>query len=160
MNKYDAENLQKRADQIRCINKRTSIFMTNFESFSFPVASFDRNGRIVRANRRFLEIAGVTDEDVQFGRENIFNCLDAKNERLADAVRGVFFGKERIYEGIGPVLRTNDENTAILVTRYPNAIFFPMTYGREGVELGAILLDGREKEYEAEPQELLNYCAV
>ena len=147
MSKYNADSVHKRVDYARYIYKNTDIYPTAFESLSYPIAAYGRDGVIVGANRYFREVARITAKEIQNGSVSFFDCLIENNAMLLEAAHNAFDGEEKVYEDIGPALRAEPGTAVYLqLADFPNAIFFPMAYDREGVKLAAVLLDSKEKE--------------
>jgi uncharacterized protein (UPF0335 family) len=74
-------------------------------------------------------------DDFNLKKANIIECLDRlemKNAELADAA-------DKVFDGAETVLELKKEDAA--APKYTNAILFPMTYDRNSVASGAILLD-------------------
>ena len=147
MNRYNADSVHRRVDYTRYIYRNTDIYPTAFESLSYPIAAYGRDGIIAGANKYFRDVAGITADEVQNGSVNFFDCLIENNALLLEAAHNAFNGEEKLYEDIGPALHAEPGTAVYLqLADFPNAIFFPMAYDREGVRLAAVLLDSKEKE--------------
>ena len=125
-----------------------------FETFSFPIAAYDRNGIIAGANEIFREIVDISEGDIQSGNINIFDCIDKNNTILSEAAHNAFDGSEKVFRDIGCALKTKTRTGDFLLPRFPNAIFFPMTFERDGVKLGAVLLDDNKNRDMDEAEEV------
>jgi len=114
-----------------------------FEIFPFPLIIYSRDGTIEAANKEFCEIAKIKEDDIQQKNVNIFDYIDNKdNHGLDEAVRMAFSGVPNVYISDTRIIRTEKETPEdYLSNQYPNAIFYPMTYGGEDVKLVGILLD-------------------
>jgi len=127
---------------VQYIHNNTDLFPTNFEGFSFPIVVYNRDGTIKTANKHFRELAGILPDDIQNGIVNIFDCLDDKNAKFAEAVHNAFDGKESVYEGTDRLLRAEPGTSVYLqLEDYPNALLFPIARDREGISLAGVLLD-------------------
>ena len=141
MNKYNPDSVHKRVDYIQYIYKNKD-YPNNFEYFILPIAIYDRTGIIAGANKKFRNLVRITEDNIQNGTVNIFDCLDDKQTRLVETVHNTFDGGERIYKGVGSLIKTEEENPGIYeLSCYPNAIFFPIARDRDGISLAGILLD-------------------
>jgi len=126
-------------------------YPTAFDWFTFPIAVYDREGKIVGANKMFRRLAGIKPEDIQLGAAHFFACLADENAVLLEAARNAFDGKERVYQGIGRALRSEPGTTEeYQLNHYPNVIFFPMAVDREGVSQAAVLLDEEKTDNDAD----------
>ena len=150
MDRYNAESVHKRVDYVQYIYKNTNLFPTNFESFVYPIAVYDRNGIIVRANRLFRRLADISADDIQHEKANIFDCLNNDNVVLMEAAHNAFDGNEKVYQNIDCALYTKSITAEKQLSNFPNAIFFPMYFDREGVRLSAVLLDENKTDEETE----------
>jgi len=132
---------------VQYIYKNTDLYPTNFENFSFPIVIYDRDGIITAANWHFRGIAGITSDDIKNGTVNVFDRLNDKNAGLVEAAHNAFDGRERVYEGKDRLLHAEPGTSAYLqLEDYPNAIFFPMSRDRDGINLAGILLDKNKTE--------------
>ena len=141
MDSYNEINVSKRLDYIRYIYGNTDDYPTVFENFIFPIAVYRSDGRIEGANKFFREIAGLSAEDIRLEGVNIYNYLDGTCENLIDAAHLAFDGSERVYEDICHGLFTNNNISANMIKRYPNAIFFPVDFDDGEVRLAGVLFD-------------------
>ena len=146
MDKYNPENVHKRVDYVQYIYKNTALYPNNFENFTYPIAVYNRDGIIAGANKFFRKLAGITMDDIRRKKANIFDCLNDKNTGLLEAAHEVFDSREKIYRDFDHVLHTRSAIADYQIADYPNAIFFPMSFDRDGVRLGGILLDNEEPE--------------
>ena len=140
VDRYNPDSVHKRVDYVQYIYKN-SMHPNNFENLSFPIAAYDHAGKITGANSMFREIAGITEDDIEIEKANIFDCLNDKNAVLIEAAHNAFDGEEKVYENISPALHTKGDIAGYKISLFPNAIFFPMTLDRAGVKLAGILLD-------------------
>ena len=139
MDRYNPERVHKRVGYIQYIYREMP---ENFETFTYPLAVYDRDGIIIGANKIFRELAAIKSDDVLSGTVNFFECLDDKNSGLAETARNTFDGDERAYAGTDRLLRAKPESAAYcLLVRFPNAIFFPIARDRNSVKLAGVLLD-------------------
>ena len=67
MNKYQADRIHERLDHIRYYYTHTETCPRTFETWSFPIAAYDREGVIHRANKMFREFAGISGDDIRCG---------------------------------------------------------------------------------------------
>ena len=142
MNKYNPDSVHKRVGYVQYMYNNTDLFPTNFESLSFPIAVYNRDGIITAANKYFREVAGILSDDIKNGIVNIFDCLDDKNAEFVEAVHNAFDGKERVYEGKDRLLCAEPGTSVYLqLEDYPNALLFPIARDREGISLAGVLLD-------------------
>jgi hypothetical protein len=141
MGKYDAERVHKRVDYIQYIYKNKD-YPNNFEDFILPIAVYSRNGTIAGVNKIFRKLTKITEDDLQLEKANIFSLLNEKETGLAEAAHNAFDGKEKVYKGAGSLIQTTEDNPGKYeLSRYPNAIFFPMSRDKEGYKLVGVLLD-------------------
>jgi PAS domain-containing protein len=148
MDRYSVDKVNRRADFVQYMYLNTVRFPMEFECFVLPIAAYDREGKIVRANKYFRELAGISEDDVQEGRINFYECLNHENAGLVEAALGVFENTKKVVRDVGLLLRPNEKTDDYQLSRYPNAIFFPMTYKQGDVECGAVLLDWGETDDE------------
>jgi len=138
LNKYNADSVHKRVDYVQYTYKYER---SCFDGLAFPIAVYDRDGIIAGANKIFREISGITEDDIRLGKVNFFDCLNDKNAVFIEAAHNAFSGGEKVYQNISPALHTNGDIADYQITLFPNAIFFPMTYDRDGVKFAGVLLD-------------------
>jgi len=124
-----------------------------FETLPLPIAAYGRDGVVAGANRIFRELVDITEDDIRLGKVNIHDCLNDNDAALTEAAHNAFDGSEKVYQNVGRALHTKSNFTDGLLSKFPNAIFFPMTFDREGVKLGAVLLDHKEDNSEEEADE-------
>jgi hypothetical protein len=117
----------------------------DFENFGQPIAGYEEDGKIILATKTFRELAEITQEDIRKGRVNILDCLNDENEGISETALAIFGNFERTVKDIVRPLRkkSNDSGIEYLLSKYKNAVFFPLRwigYGFDDVDLGAILL--------------------
>ena len=151
MGQYSTESVQKRTMFVRYLYKNTQ-YPTQFERFELPIAAYGRDGVIVEANKYFREISGITEDDLQQGAKNIFDYLNRESHVLIEAAYHVFNGGgEKAYEDVGRVICAEPGTIAYFqLGRLPNAIFFPLSVDKDGVKLGAVLLDEKRADNDTE----------
>ena len=148
MDKYRPERVHKRVDYVQYIYKHRDTYSA-FESFMFPIIVYDRDGIVAAANSMFREFTEIKEDDIKLNKINIFDYLDDRNAGLMEAAHNIFDGKENVYKGTNRLIRAEaDTPEAYLSSKYPNAIFFPMTYDRDGITLAGILLDENKTDTE------------
>jgi len=114
---------------------------------SYPIAVYGRDGTIAGANWQFRNFTGITADEIKSGSANFFNCLIENNVALLEAVHNAFAGEEKVYEDMGPALRAKPGTSEYMqIADFPNAIFFPMAFDKDGVKLAAVLLDKNKKK--------------
>ena len=139
MDRYTPERVHRRVDYIQYIYWN---FPDNFESFTYPLAVYNRDGTVTDANELFRELLAAKPDKVQSGTINLFEHLSEKNAGLVQTARNTFDGSERTYEGTDRLLCAAPETPAYFLSgRFSNAIFFPIARDGDGVSLAGILLD-------------------
>ena len=106
-----------------------------FEDFQSPVAAYDCDGIIARANKKFRDFLGIAKEDISNGKINFFDYLDKENTMVAGYAHNAFGGEEKVTLNYSRYIRAAQK------IDFPNAIFFPMTRDGDDVKLAGILLD-------------------
>ena len=141
MNKYHPERIHKRVDYVQYIYKHRDTYSA-FESFMFPIVIYDRNGTISAANKMFRDFTEIKQDDIQFEKTNIFDYLNDRNAGLLEVAHNAFDGKENVYTGDKRlILAEAGTPEEYLLSKYPNAIFFPIARDGDGISLAGILLD-------------------
>ena len=141
MDKYNPYSVHRRVDYVQYIYKN-KIYPNHFEDFYFPIAVYDRNGIIAEANRKFRNLAKITENEIRDKKANIFDYINASDTGLAEAAHNAFDGNENVYIGDKRLIRAEAGTPEeYLLSKYPNAIFFPIARDRNGVTLAGILLD-------------------
>ena len=136
MSKIDASNVTEYILSI--FQKPDKIFETVKE----PIAVFDNKGKIVRASKLFRKLAGMTEDDVTKGSANIYKCLNNDdNAGLTDAVeRFLLHDSEKRIDNLVFPLLTKTEAMKAELAGYKAVLLFPLTYIREWMEYGGIML--------------------
>ena len=145
MDKYNPESVHKRVDYVQYIYKNI-IYPAAFENFIYPIAVYDLEGTIAAANRAFRKLVGIEADDVQNSAVNLFDHLDEKNAGLVAVVRNAFDNKESVYEGTGCLIKAEGKPAMYELSRYPNAMAFPVVRDGAGVLLAGILLDEKKSD--------------
>ena len=141
MYKYRPERVHTRVGYVRYIYRLRDTYSA-FESFMFPIVIYGRGGIIAAANSMFRDFTEIKKDDIQLEIINIFDYLDDKNAGLVEAARNVFDGKENVYRGDRRLIHAEaDTPEDYLLSKYPNAIFFPIARDGDGISLAGILLD-------------------
>ena len=141
MDKYNQDSVHRRVDYVQYIYKN-KVYPNHFEDFYFPIAVYDRDGIIAEANRKFCNLAKMTENEIRDKKANIFDCLNENDAELAEATHNAFDGKENVYKGKNRLIRAEaDTPEDYLSSKYPNAIFFPIARDGDGVSLAGVLLD-------------------
>ena len=139
MDRYTPERVHRRVDYIQYIYWNCP---DNFESFTYPLAVYNRDGTVTDANKLFRELVSAEPSEVASGTISLFDRLNERNAGLAETARNTFDGNERAYEGADRLLCAAPETAAYhLLNRFPNAIFFPVARDKNGIRLAGILLD-------------------
>ena len=146
MNKYDPERVYKRVDYVRYIYRLRNEYSA-FESFMFPIVIYSRDGTIAAANSMFRDLTIITETDIQLGKINIFDYLDNSNAGLFKAAQNAFDENENVYinekrRGAQRLLHAEAGSPEdYLLSKYPNAIFFPVFREGDVISLAGMLLD-------------------
>ena len=139
--KYRLERLNARIGYVQYIYSLRETKKA-FDNFIFPIVVYSRDGTITAANRKFREFTKIKEDNIQLEKINIFDLLDNENTELVEAAHMAFSGIENVYTGDKRLLHAKaDSPEDYLLSQFPNAIFYPMTYDQEGVKLVGILLD-------------------
>ena len=136
MSKTDAGNV---TEYILGIFQKPDII---FETVKEPIAVFDNKGKIVRASKLFRKLAGITGESISNGSANIYSCLNNdENAGLTEAVKSFLLhdAEKKIDNLVFPLLPKTEAIKEELAD-YKSALLFPLTYIREWMEYGGILL--------------------
>jgi len=148
MNRVDADNIHDRVDYIRYLFDNTDKHPTAYELFVQPLAAYDSDGKLVKADKKFRSFTGITEDDIKSGRANIFDCLNKENKGIVSAAKKAFIGEEVIVQDLVCPLRPVTEGVKPEICRYHDAVFFPMTYDRECVPYsGVLLIDEETADY-------------
>ena len=140
MNKFDADAIHDRVEYIRYMFENTDKHPTAFDLFVLPTAVYDSNGVLVRADKKFRNFTGVTEDDIRTGRANIFDCLNKENEGIVSAAKKAFDDEEVVMHDLECPLCPATDGVKSEICRYKDAVFFPMTYDREFVPYSGVLL--------------------
>jgi len=113
---------------------------TAYELFVLPLAAYDNNGFLVRANKKFRSFTGITEDDIRNGSASLFDYLNKENTGIVGAAKKAFHDEEVVAQNLVCPLRPATEGVKSEISRYREAVFFPMTYDREFVSYGGVLL--------------------
>ena len=140
MNAICLETILPRIDYIREIHMHPS---SCFENFIQPAAVYERDGKIVRATMKFLELAGITEDDIKKGNVNMYDCLNGENEGITDAARDAFGNTEKLLPTPVQPLIYCTEYAQLQLSKYKHAVFFPiewLDHTRKTVDCCSVLL--------------------
>ena len=138
VNTIDADGIFSRVEQTKYMYENIDKFPTALEKFLFPFSLFDRNGKVVIANRRFRNLTGITEDDINKSSANIFDYL---NESIAEAVKKSFDEDEDvIMQNRALPLRPHTTAAESALEQLQSAILFPMTYKDSEVQYVGYLL--------------------
>ena len=153
----DTTEVREWLEHIKYYYTHKDLFPRMFETFSNPIAIYDRDGVITGANKMFRTFAGIDEDDILIKNVNIFTCLNDKKKGLIESLHIAFNGEEKVCENVNPALNTKDIVSEYQINFFRNAIFFPMIYSGGKVKLAGLLLDKREPFKQEEETE---YTAV
>ena len=138
LNKYLPERITVRAGHIQNMYHR---HLSALENFMFPVIIYKRDGTIMAANYFLRVLAKFNEEDIQLEKLNMFDYWE-EQPGLAKTARDALDGRESVYRGKGCLIKTNENNPDIFqLSRYENAMFFPISHDNGAYTLFGALLD-------------------
>jgi len=111
-----------------------------YELFVLPIAAYDTDGKIVRADKKFRSFTGITEDDIKSGKANVFEYLNEENEGIVSAAKKAFNDEEVIVHDLVCPLCPATEGVRSEICRYKDAVFFPMTSEGENVPCSGVLL--------------------
>ena len=144
MNRIDPDSIHDRVEYIRYMFDNADKHPTAYELFVLPIAAYDSDGKLVKADKKFRSFTGITEEDIRSGRANIFDCLNKENKGIVSAAKKAFHDEEVIVHDLVCPLRPATEGVRPEICRYRDAVFFPMAYDREYVPYCGVLLIDEE----------------
>jgi len=113
----------------------------------FPIVIYSRDGTIAAANKDFRYFTEITEDDIQIEKINLYDYLDDTNAGFVEAAHSAFDGNEYVYTGDKRLIHAEaDSPEDYVLSKYPNAIFFPIARDDDGISLAGILLDKRETD--------------
>jgi hypothetical protein len=121
-------------------------FPNALENFVRPIAVYSRDGVIVKATKVFRDLAEITQDGIGRSEANLYDRLNTDNAELSEAARSVFDDTEVLLEDVKNPLRVKSKTSVMQLAVYPGLLFFPMSYIREDVEYGAVLLIPEHKD--------------
>ena len=146
MSTIDTHGIHDRVEYIRFIFINTGEHPTAYESFILPLAAYDSDGIMVRANQKFRRLTGITKDDIKNGRVNIFDYLNKEeNKGIVGAARQAFHDEEVILQDLVCPVRPASEGTKPEMSLFKNAVFFPIIYDKEWITTSGVLLMREEK---------------
>ena len=140
MNRIDSYGIHDRVEYIRYMYDNTDKHPTAYELFVLPLAAYDENGVLLRADKKFRSFTGITEDDISNGRANIFDCLNKENKGILGAAKKAFDDEEVVVRDLVCPLCPATEGVKSEICRYHDAVFFPMAYDREYVPCCGVLL--------------------
>ena len=140
MNKIDPDSIHDRVEYVKYMFENTDKHPTAFELFVLPLAAYDKSGKLVSADKKFRAFTGITEDDIKCGTANIFDCLNKENKGLVSAAKKAFTGEKVIMHDLECPLCPATDGVKSEICRYHDAVFFPMTNGREPVPYSGVLL--------------------
>jgi len=115
-----------------------------------PIAVYSKDGTIIMAEKKFRELAGITEEDITLKKANLFDCLNSENEKILAGAREVFNGI-RLSENypVNP-LRVMPEAAYGKSLEFVSVTFFPVSYAQNEVEYSAFYLSRKKDKEQAD----------
>ena len=139
MGNLDPNSVHDRVSYVRDIYNLSDKFPSAFERFVLPLAAYDESGMMVRANSKFRRLTGLKEDDIQNHSANIFDYLNSENKGIAGAARQAFHDEEVIMEDLVCPLCPCIEADKKEISKFKNAVFFPMARGHECIICGGVL---------------------
>ena len=110
-------------------------FTLGLKQFLFPLAIFDRHGKIELANNKMLEGTGLTDDDIKTGKVNICNI---ENFDFLEAVEQTRRGETSVVNDLENPLQSIALNESDDTPDYKSAILFPI-FSYEAPKRGVVV---------------------
>ena len=144
--KYRHERIHTRMGYVKYLFTH-EYNLSLFDSFSFPIIVYDSDGIITAANMDFRNLTEIKEDDIQQKKVNIFDYIDKENDGLEEAVRMAFSGVPNVFISDTRIIRAETGTPEDYISsKYPIAIFYPMTYEQGSVKLVGILLDDNKTD--------------
>ena len=154
MYEISPRTMAPRIEHIRYVYEKSDNL---FENFMQPIAVYEPDGKIVLATSTFRELACITQDDIDKGCVNIFECMNGDNANVFEAARAAFKKGENIVPTPVRPLHCNINYIGLMLDDYTHAVFFPicyLDYGHEEVDCGAVLLVKPPMEEGADADEI------
>ncbi len=112
------------------------------DDLPFPIAFFERNGLLVKANRVLAQAACIAESDLAVGHINFLNRITTENDGVMNAAERVFKGETGIVRDlVAPIsMFVRDDCLPDCNDDYQTALFFPVSSNAEYITCGAIVL--------------------
>lgn len=139
MNRAYSGNIIDRVEYIRYLYDHTDEHPSAFDHFVLPLAVYDENGFLVRANKKFRSFTGITDDDIKNGCACIYDYLNKDNEGIISEAKKAFNGEEVVLQKLECPLCPASDGVKSEICHYHDAVFFPMIFEREFVSCSGVL---------------------
>jgi len=137
--KRQSHEASQRTDYLRFIYENREKHPTTFENMP-PTAVYDRDGKIVKASVLFRDFTEITNDDIQDGKANIYDCVNTNNTGVMEAIQNLFNDNEILVSGLVNPLCVKSKPVIAGTKKFTKAVFFPISYLQNSVEYGAVLL--------------------
>ena len=137
MTETELRGIQNRIDHAQYMYEHTDEYPTVYESFIYPLAAYESDGKIVRANEKFRRLTGLTQEEITNGA-SIYDYLNNENKGLISAAKKAFHDREEIMQNLVCPLNPDTKVEKLELNRYKSAVFFPMVYNEENVAISGV----------------------
>jgi PAS domain-containing protein len=97
------------------------MFSISLKQLLWPIAIFDRHGKIEVANDKLLEGTGLTESDIKAGKASLRNIEDFD---FSEAVKLALRGETHVVSGLKNPLEYISSKCPLDVPEYMSAIFF------------------------------------
>jgi hypothetical protein len=152
INKY---SIHDRVEYIQDMFVLSDRFPTAFECFVLPLAAYDAEGKMVRANKIFRRLTGITEDDISCGRANLFKYLNEKNKGIIGAAKKAFDDEEVILQDLIYPMCSAARGEEKELSLFKNAVFFPLAYDRECITYSGVLFMRVERKTQGEDAQRL-----